>query len=123
VADVEWRENRAGCLAALATPDAVDAMRHIGDLIRIRAEEIAPVDTGAYAFGVESGKGARDGGFKVEAGIRDGTASVRVINRVRSAPSKNWPNGYGYGLGLERGNSRMRGQRILGRALDALNLA
>jgi hypothetical protein len=129
----EFRENRAGMLAMLRTPRAVAAMDHIGQLIRIRAEEIAPVDSGAYAFGIESRKGAHGGGFKVEAGIRNGVASVRVINRVRSGPSRRFPNGFGYGAALEYGltwvdkrtgrTHTIKKQRILGRALDAVNLA
>jgi hypothetical protein len=104
-------------------PAMVGAMDHIGQLVRIHAEEIAPVDTGAYAFGVEAGNGAHDGGFTVDAGLDRGIARVRVVNAVRSAPSKRWPQGYAYGVALEFGNGRMRGQRILGRALDAVNLA
>lgn len=116
MANVEWRENRAGCQAALATPDAVDAMRHIGDLIHIRAEEIAPVVTGAYAFGLPGKPGVTGGGFHVDAAVRDGVASVRVTNNVHRGS-------FGYAIALEFGNSRVRKQRILGRALDALNLA
>lgn len=107
----------------LATPSMVAAMDHLGQLVRIRAEQISPVRTGAYAFGIEAGNGAHDGGFKVDSGVHEGIARVRVTNSVRSAPSKNWPNGYGYGWALEHGNSRIKKQRILGRALDALNLA
>jgi hypothetical protein len=119
----EFRENRAGMAAMLRTPRAVKTMEHIGDLIRIRAEAIAPVQTGAYAFGTEPPNGAHGGGFQVEPGVRDGVASVRIANRVRAAPSKNFPEGYGYGAALEFGNARIKKQRILGRALDAVNLA
>lgn len=119
----EFRENRAGMAAMLRTLAALKAVEHIGELIRIRAEEIAPVHTGAYAFGTEPPNGAHGGGFHVEPAIRDGVASVRVINRVRSAPSKNYPDGYGYGAALEFGNEHTPRQRILGRALDAVHLA
>lgn len=105
----------------LASPDMVAAMRHKAELVRIRAEQIAPVDTGAYAFDAPNTKGATGGGFHVTAGVHDGRAFGRVTNRVRSKPSRSWPEGYGYGVALERGNKRIRKQRILGRALDALN--
>jgi hypothetical protein len=108
--------NPAGIKAMLATPAMVDAMDHIGQLIRIRAEAIAPVVTGAYAFGLEGGPGVTGGGFHVDAGIHEGVARVRVINDVHRGT-------YGYGQALEFGTRHMRKQRILGRALDALNLA
>lgn len=118
-----FEPNPAGMAAMLRSQSMVGAMDHLGQLVRIRAEQIAPVDTGAYAFGVEAGNGAHDGGFKVTSGVADGRAYGRVANSVRSAPSKRYPSGFAYGLVLEFGSSRQRRQRILGRALDALNLA
>lgn len=115
---VEYRENRAGIRAMLAAPFMVKAMDHVGQVIRVEAERIAPVDTGAYAFGQPTPK-ASGGGFHVDSGVTDGAARTRVSNNVRSAPSKNWPDGYGYGWALEHGNKRIKKQRILGRAIDA----
>jgi hypothetical protein len=128
----EWRENPAGMRQLLVTPAAVKAVEHVGELVRVEAERIAPVVTGAYAFGVAAGNGAHDGGFKVEPFVNGGAAAVRIVNRVRSAPSKHWPNGFGYGSALEHGLEWVdkrtgkthvyKRQRILGRALDALNV-
>lgn len=115
-----FTSNPGGIAEMLRSPGMVATMRHRADLIRIEAERIAPVDTGAYAFDAPNPKGAHGGGFKVEAGIRDGAAYGRVSNGVRSAPSANWPDGYGYAVALEFGNSRIRKQRPLGRAVDAL---
>jgi hypothetical protein len=111
-----FAQNRAGMAAMLRTPRAVKTVEHIGDLIRIRAEAIAPVQTGAYAFGLPGPPGVTGGGFHVDAGIRNGVASVRVSNNVRRGS-------YAYGAALEFGNARIKKQRILGRALDAVNLA
>lgn len=123
MAEVRYVPNPAGLRAMLGTPAMLAAMEHLGELVRIRAEEIAPVDTGAYAFGVEPKNGAHDGGFKLDPAVVRGVARCRITNAVRSAPSPKWPEGYPYGQALEWGNSRMKGQRILGRALDAINLA
>lgn len=123
MAEVRYVPNLAGLREMLGTPAMVAAMKHLGELVRIRAEQIAPVDTGAYAFGVEPANGAHDGGFKLDPAVVRGVARCRIYNAVRSAPSKKWPNGYAYGVALEHGNEHMKGQRILGRALDALNLA
>jgi hypothetical protein len=122
MAGVTYRQNRAGIRAMTAAPFMVKAMGHVGEVVRIEAERIAPVDTGAYAFGTPNDKGATGGGFVVTSGVKDGHAYARVTNSVRSAPSRNWPDGYGYGWALEFGNSRTRKQRILGRALDAAAL-
>ncbi len=108
--------NPAGLRAMLSTPAMVGAMDHIGELVRIRAEEIAPVRTGAYAFGLEGEPGVTGGGFHVDAGVHEGVARVRISNDVHRGS-------YNYGVGLEFGSSRIKKQRILGRALDALNLA
>lgn len=118
----EWREDPAGMARLLATPAAVKAAEHIGEIVRIEAERIAPVRTGAYAFGVEAPNGAHGGGFTVEPFVRDRAAAVRVVNRVRSKPSHKYPDGFGYGVVLEIGSRYQHAQHILGRALDALNL-
>lgn len=119
---IQWVENPAGMKALLLAPGAVRAMEFVGGVVRDEAERIAPVRTGAYAFGVDPPNGAHDGGFHVEPFTNDGAAAVRVINRVRSKPSKNYPEGYGYGAALEHGDGHITAQHILGRALDALNL-
>ncbi len=117
---VGYRENRAGIAAMAATPEMAKALEHTADLIRIRAEQIAPVDTGAYAFGLDGKPGVRGGGFKISSGVEAGRAFAKVSNDVRAKPSKNFPSGYVYSIGLEFGNKRIRKQRILGRALDAV---
>lgn len=119
---VEWRENPAGMKALLLAPGAVRAMEFVGGVVADEAERIAPRVTGAYADGVEAANGAHGGGFHVEPFTNHDAAAVRVINRVRSKPSKNYPEGYGYGAALEHGNGHIAAQHILGRALDALNL-
>jgi hypothetical protein len=113
----------AGMRAMLGTPDMVGVMEQVCEPIVIRAEEIAPVVTGAYAFGIESADGGTDGGFDINSGLHDGIAYGRVTNSVRSKPSAKWPQGYPYGVALEFGNARIKAQRILGRALDELNLS
>lgn len=115
-----YRANPAGLAAMLRSPAMVEAMRHKAELVRIHAERLAPVDTGAYAFDTPNAKGAHDGGFHVDAGVTGGRAYGRVTNKVRAKPSRNYPDGYGYGWALEFGNKRIKKQRILGRALDAL---
>lgn len=111
-----FEPNPAGMKAMLATSSMVAAMGHIGQLIRIRAEAIAPVRTGAYAFGLEGEPGVTGGGFHVDASVVEGVARARISNDVHRGS-------YNYGVALEFGNSRIKKQRILGRALDALNLA
>lgn len=116
---VEYRHNPAGLAKLMRSPAMVAEMRRRVELARIHAEAIAPVDTGAYAYGLPTPRAA-GGGFQIEAGVRGGRAYGRIVNRVRSAPSRNWPDGYGYGWALEFGNKRIRKQRILGRAVDAI---
>lgn len=119
---VTWRENPAGMRALLLAPDAVRAMEFVGGVIKDEAERTAPVDTGAYAFGVDPPNGAHDGGFHVEPFTKNDAAAVRVINRVRSKSSAKWPDGFGYGALLEWGGNGRPARHILGHALDALNL-
>lgn len=119
---VEWRESPAGMRQLLVTPSAVKAAEDVGELVRIEAERIAPVRTGAYAFGIDPPNGAHGGGFRVEPFVRNDAAAVRVINGVRSKPSSKYADGYGYGVALEVGNSIMAAQHILSRSLDALHL-
>ncbi|UWZ37857.1 hypothetical protein Drose_06165 [Dactylosporangium roseum] len=105
----------------LRTPEMLAAMEHLGELVRIDAERTAAVDTGAYAFGTNHDPGVTGGGFKVDAAIRDGKASVIVSNDVRSVPSANHPTGYPYGVAQEFGNEHVEARRTLGNALDALS--
>lgn len=116
MADARYVENPAGIQAMLASPAMVQAMRHRGELVRIEAERIAPVDTGNYAFKTPNTRGNRDGSFVLTAGVRAGRAYARVSNSARS------PRGFMYSLALEFGTKYMRKQRILGRALDAIRL-
>jgi hypothetical protein len=118
---VEFRENRAGIEEMLRAPYMVEAMKHRAELARIRAEQIAPVQTGAYAFGLPGRPGSSGGGFHVDAGIRAGRAYARLWNLTKAPPSANFPEGYAYSWALEFGNKRMKKQRILGRAIDAMS--
>lgn len=113
MADVEFREHPAGTRAMLAEPFMVEAMRHKAELGRIAAERIAPVDTGAYAFGLPGKPGVHGGGFKVTAGLRDGRAVARLSNDVHRGD-------FCYAAALEFGTRHMRAQRPLGRAIDAI---
>lgn len=110
---VRYEENRAGVRAMLSSPEMSRAMVRVGELIRIEAERIAPVDTGAYAFGLPGKPGVHGGGFKVTPIVKGGAAGVRVSNDVRRGD-------YCYAAALEFGTSKMRRQRPLGRALDAV---
>lgn len=121
MAAVDFEEDKAGVAEMLRTPDMLATMGHLGEIVRIEAERTAAVDTGAYAFGTDVKPGVTGGGFDVDAAIRDGVASVTVSNDVRSAPSKNWPEGYPYNLALEFGDGKITAQHTLGNALDALS--
>jgi hypothetical protein len=113
MADVDYREDRAGIRAMLAAPFMVAELKRRAELGRIEAERIAPVRTGAYAFGLPGGKDVEGGGFKVEAGVRDGAAYARLSNDVHRGD-------YCYAAALEFGTRHMKRQRPLGRAIDAL---
>jgi hypothetical protein len=117
---VEWRENPAGMRALLLTPAAENAMEFVGGIVRDEAERIAPVVTGAYAFGVDPPTGEHDGGFHVEPFTNNDAAAVRIVNRVRAKPTKKYVDGFGYGVALEVGTRYMHAQHILSRALDAV---
>lgn len=90
----------------LSTPAMQAAMHRRAELVRIRAEQIAPVRTGRYAFGLHRPPGAHDDGFEVSSGVEHGRAYGRVVNRVP------------YAVFLEFGTRYMRAQRPLGNALD-----
>lgn len=110
---VAFRENPAGIAAMLRAPWMVEAMRHRAERGRIEAERIAPVDTGAYAFGFPGKPGVHGGGFKVTAGVRDGRAYGRLSNDVHR-------DGFCYAAALEWGTKYMPAQHILGRSIDAM---
>jgi hypothetical protein len=117
MAGVTYRPDRAGLRAMTAAPFMVKEMERRADLGRIEAERIAPVQTGAYAFGAEgavtAGEDIHGGGFKVTSGVRDGHAYARLSNDVHR-------NNFCYAAALEFGTKYMRKQRILGRAIDAI---
>lgn len=121
MADVDFVEDRAGIAEMMRSPAMLAAMEHLGEIIRIDAEQTAAVDTGAYAFGTNQKPGVTGGGFHVDAQVRGGVASVVVSNDVRSAPSENWPEGYPYGVAQEFGNEHVEARHTLGHALDALS--
>lgn len=114
---VEYRRNEAGLRAMLAAPWLVAELKRRAELGRIEAERISPVRTGAYAFGAETARNAppdvHGGGFKVTAGIKDGRAYARLSNDVHRGD-------FCYAAALEFGTSKMRKQRPLGRAIDAI---
>lgn len=107
-------ENPSGIAAMAAGPGMLGAMDECGNFIRIDAEAIAPVDTGAYAFGTPGRPGTTGGGFKVDPAIRGGRATVRVSNDASF-------NGHCYAVDLEFGNRDQPAQHILGNALSALS--
>lgn len=119
---VEWRANEAGLRELVAAPGAVRAMEFVGGVVKDEAERIAPVRTGAYAFGVDPPTGEHGGGFRVEPFERDGAAAARVVNGVRAAPSAKYAEGFPYSVALEFGTRNMAAQHILSRALDAISL-
>jgi hypothetical protein len=97
----------------LRAPFMIAEMERRAKLGRIEAERIAPVRTGAYAFGLPGGEGVEGGGFKVTAGIKDGRAYARISNDVHRGD-------YCYAAALEFGTIHMEKQRPLGKAIDAL---
>lgn len=126
MAEPSYRANPAGLRAMMSAQFMVNEMRRRADLGRIEAERIAPVDTSEYAFGTGSSsprdRGAHDGGFHVDAGVRDGKAYARLSNRVRSK------TGFPYGVALEfgwrtRNGQHIPGRHIIGNAIDAMAVA
>lgn len=107
-------ENPSGIAAMAAGPGMLSAMDECGNFVRVDAELIAPVNFGSYAFGTPGRPGVTGGGFKVDTAVRNSKASVRVSNDASY-------RGHCYAVDLEFGNSEMRAQHILGRALDALS--
>ncbi len=101
--------NHAGIRAMAASPAMVEAMRRKAGRVAAYAEVIAPVDTGQYAHGT-----IQPGGFHVEAGVRNGKAYGRCINRAPHARFVEWPHR------VHNSDRVIPGQHILGRSLDAL---
>lgn len=103
--------HRAGVRQMLGAQFTVDEMRRRINLARILAIMIAPIDSGNYVSrfarpdAVVSGRNQR------------GVAFARLSNDAKNPQE---PGGYCYADALERGNSRMRAQRILRRALRAV---
>lgn len=104
-----FEPNHAGIAAMGRSKDMQAAMRLLAEKVRIRAEQIAPVRTGHYAFDLPNPKAPDDdGGFHVSSGVRAGKAFGRVAATAF------------YSRFLEFGTRYMKKQRILGRSLDAL---
>lgn len=91
-------ENRAGIEQMLRSRFVELALRRVGAAIKDRAERISPVDTGHY----------RSSWYLESIRTGDGRPFVRVGNRAD------------YARYLEYGTRYMKRQRILGRALDAV---
>lgn len=106
-------ENPAGIAAMAAGPGMLRAMDECGQFIRVDAEATAPVVSGNYAFGTHTRPGTTGGGFKVDAAVRDGKATVRVSNDASF-------RGHCYAVDLEFGTRDTPAQHILGNALAAL---
>lgn len=101
----DYRENPSGIAAMLAAPWMVAALRdNIGEPVKEHAKRNTPV---------LSGRMKRS--WHVHAAVRNGRAWVRIYNTARDPKT-----GYPYPRDVEHGNSRMRRQRVLGRALDAV---
>lgn len=108
------RVNQAGVRRMLGAPFMVREMDRRMQKARLLAIAIAPVDSGTYLLrflregAVESGRNER------------GVAFARLSNDARSEPSARWPSGYCYAYALEVGNSKIKAQKILRRALRAV---
>lgn len=113
---VRYEEDRRGIAELFRAPWLVAELRRRAELGRIEAERIAPVDTGAYAYGLPGRKDVHGGGFKVDVGVRDGHAFAELSNDVHRG-------GYCYAIALEwgfrtRNGRHVDGQRIFGRVID-----
>ncbi|WP_344509271.1 HK97-gp10 family putative phage morphogenesis protein [Dactylosporangium maewongense] len=83
-----------------STPDMQSALEEIGDKVKAQAERLSPVVTGRYRASWYRTTSATSTGLR-----------LRIGNR---AP---------YARYLEFGTSEIQAQRVLGRSLDAINLA
>lgn len=107
-------ENPAGIAAMAAGAGMLKAMQECGDFVKGDAEHLAPVDTGAYAYGRPGRPGTTGGGFQVASAVRDGKATARISNDVKF-------NGHCYAVDIEFGTRDAPAQHVLGRALSALS--
>lgn len=107
-------QNPAGIAAMAAGPGMLGAMHQCGEFVRVDCESFAPVDTGAYAYGTPGKPGVTGGGFKVDAAVRGGVATVRISNDVKH-------HGHCYAVDVEFGNSDSPAQHVMGRGLSALS--
>lgn len=98
-----FRANPAGIAAICRTPAMRAAMLDRAEKVADRARQIAPVDTGRYRDSIEASTEEVGG---------------KVVGVVSSAARND--DGEIYSSFVEFGTSEMDGQRVLGRALDAL---
>ncbi len=102
------RVHHSGIRRMLGSPPLVREMRRRMNKARILAIMIAPIDSGNYVSRF-SRPGALESGVNAR-----GVAFARLSNDARS------PEGFLYALALEVGTRHMRAQRILRRALRAV---
>lgn len=94
---VKVKVDRAGVRRMLGEPFMVREVERRAELVKALAVQLSPIRTGRYVAS-----------HTIRSGVSpSGAAYARVVN---STP---------YAIYLERGTSRMRGQRILSRALRA----
>lgn len=86
------------------SPAAVRAALALADRVKDAAEPATPVDTGRMRAS-----------WRTAAGVQHGRAVGRVYNIARDPKT-----GAPYPAFVEYGTDRMRAQRVLGRALDAV---
>lgn len=98
----EYRENRAGLEQMLRSGFMQAAIRQVCERGQVAAIHNTPVDTGLMAAS-----------WRVWVGVRAGKAHGQIYNTA-----KNRRSGYRYPAAIEFGNSRIRRQRPLGRAID-----
>lgn len=100
--------NEAGIRRVLQSEDMQQTLAARMERARIRAEAIAAVDTGRYAYAVNIPPGERGGGFHVVSGVDDGRAFARLVNDTP------------YAYFLEFGTRYMKAHKTLRRSIDAL---
>lgn len=102
-----FEPNRAGIAAFGRSQGMQQAMGRLAEKVKARAERISPVRSGQYKAG-----------WRTASGVRNGRAFGRIYNIARDPKT-----GYPYPRAVEFGTERMKKQRVLGRALDALREA
>ncbi len=103
---------QAGVEALLRSNDMREKMLHTVEVMRIEAERIAPVDTGQYAFDVNTDPG-ETGGFDVSTHMIGGAWVGRLSNTTHYAPYLE----FGW---TTRNGRQVPGQHILLRSIDAI---